>query len=187
LLDELAEEYGHQEAGEELKRVRERTKLMIQNSTAATCDYVEANRKETAINFVLDAFNGKVDSILASVKRDNYGTLEQKIRDAFQVVNNNGKAFRNAVITEEYLGVRLLELRWAVAANELRWLEREEQRLIKERIREEEKARREYEKAIRETEREKSCLRKQLKKRRKRWKGLGSPEGEIRGKTPRTQ
>ena len=167
LLDELAEEYGHQEAGEELKKVRERTRMMIQNGTAATCDYVEANRKETAINFVLDAFNGKVDSILASVKRDNYGTLEQKVRDAFQVVNNNGKAFRNAVITEEYLGVRLLELRWAVAANELKWLEREEQRLIKERIREEEKARREYEKAIRETEREEELLKKAIEKAQK--------------------
>ena len=31
---------------------------MINNGTSAKCDYVEANRKEIAINFILDAFNG---------------------------------------------------------------------------------------------------------------------------------
>ena len=82
LLDDLAEEFGHTEAGEKLKFSREKTRLMINNGTSAKCDYVEANRKEIAINFILDAFNGKVDSILSKVKKDNYGTLEQKIKDA---------------------------------------------------------------------------------------------------------
>ena len=68
LLDDLAEEYGFLEAGQELKNARERTRQMVKNMTAATCDYVEANRRETAIRFVVDAFNGKVDSILTPVK-----------------------------------------------------------------------------------------------------------------------
>ncbi len=38
---------------------------MVQAGTAASCDYVEVNRRETAIRFVLDAFNGKVASALA--------------------------------------------------------------------------------------------------------------------------
>ncbi|NRX08095.1 hypothetical protein DFH81_005449 [Clostridium beijerinckii] len=41
---------------------------MVENGLAAKCDYVENNRKTTAINFVTDAFNGKVDTILSTVK-----------------------------------------------------------------------------------------------------------------------
>lgn len=128
---------------------------------------MEQNRKETAINFVLDAFNGKVDSILSKVKKDNYGILEQKIKDSFQVVNNNGKAFRNAEITNEYLDSRLDELKWAVITQELKWQEKEEQRIIREQIREEEKARREYEKAIKEAEKEEQLLKKLIEKAQK--------------------
>lgn len=167
LLDDLADEFGHTEAGEKLKAAREKTRLMIKNHTAAKCDYVEANRKETAINFVVDAFNGKVDSILSKVKKDNYGTLEQKIKDAFQVVNNNGVAFRNAAITKEYEAARIEELKWAVIAQELKWEEQEEQRRIKEQIREEEKAKREYEKAIKEAQKEEETLKRLIEKAQK--------------------
>lgn len=167
LLDDLAEEFGHTEAGEKLKFSREKTRLMIKNGTSAKCEYVEANRKETAINFILDAFNGKVDSILSKVKKDNYGTLEQKIKDAYQVVNNNGKAFRNAIITQEYLNARIDELKWAVIAQELKWEEQEEQRRIKEQIREEEKARRDFERAIKEAQKEEETLKKLIEKAQK--------------------
>ena len=42
--------------------------------------YVEQNRRNTAINFVLDAFNGRVDSILSKVKHNNFGKLSQEIK-----------------------------------------------------------------------------------------------------------
>jgi len=167
LLDDLAAEFGHVEAGIKLKDSREYTRKLIKNNKAATCDYVENNRRSTAINFVLDAFNGKVDSILSKVKKDNFGTLEQKIRDAFQIVNNNGKAFKDAVITKEYLDARLAELKWAVVANELKWQEQEEQRIIREQIREEEKARRELEKAIKESQKEEETLKRLIEKAQK--------------------
>lgn len=167
LLDDLAEEFGHTEAGEKLKFSRERSKMMVKNGTAGMCDYVEANRKEIAINFVLDAFNGKVDSILSKAKKDNYGILEQKINDSFQVVNNNGKAFRNAIITPAYLQSRLDELKWAAVAQELKWREQEEQRKIKEQIREEEKARRDFEKAMREAQKEEETLKKLIERAQK--------------------
>ena len=167
LLDDLSEEFGHTDAGQNLKTARERNNSLVRTKLAATCNYVEQNRKETAINFVLDAFNGKVDSILSKVKKDNYGILEQKIKDSFQVVNNNGKAFRNAEITHEYLDSRLDELKWAVITQELKWQEKEEQRIIREQIREEEKARREYEKAIKEAEKEEQLLKKLIEKAQK--------------------
>jgi DNA repair exonuclease SbcCD ATPase subunit len=164
LLDDLAEDFGYKEAGAELKKARDVTKAMIRSETAATCQYVEANRRDTAINFVLDAFNGKVDSILSRVKHDNAGTLEQEIRDAFALVNLNGKAFRDACIMEPYLAARLNELKWAAKAQQLRIDEREEQRRLKEQIREEEKAKREYEREMRENARDQEVLRAAMEK-----------------------
>lgn len=167
LLDELAEEFGFAEAGQKLKAARERAREMTKTGLAAECDYVEANRRGTAIEFVLDAFNGKVDTILSAVRHDNLGTMQEKIRDAFTLVNHNGRAFRNARIQSEYLATRLAELKWAVIAQELKLRDREEQRLLKERIREEERAQREYERAMKEAEKEEEALRRAMDKVRR--------------------
>lgn len=164
LLDELAEAYGFDEAGQQLKVARERTKLMVENDQAASCDYVERNRKDTAVRFVVDAFNGKVDSILSRSKADNYGTLEQQIRDAYSLVNFNGAAFRNAVINPQYLEARLTELKWVVAVFAVREKEKEEQRRIREQMREEEKARREIERALRDAAKEEEAIQKAMEK-----------------------
>ncbi len=166
LLDDLAEDFGHTQAGQEFKQAKERTKSMIRNGTAATCDYVENRRRDTAIDFVIDAFNGKVDSVLSRVRYDNAGTLEQEIRDAFSLVNFNGKAFRSAQVTEQFLDARLDELKWAAIVQQLKLDEREEQRRIKEQLREEEKARKEYERAIRDAAKEEDMLRRAMEKAR---------------------
>lgn len=167
LLDELAEDFGYTEAGQQLKIARENTARMVKAGTAATCNYVEENRRKTAIAFVIDAFNGKVDSILSKTKKDNYGTLEQRILDAYQLVNYNGKAFRDAAITPEYLSARLEELKWGVRVQELKSKAQEEQRQIREQMREEERARREYEKAIKDAAKEEEMLRKAMEKAQK--------------------
>lgn len=164
LLDQLAEDFSHKEAGENLKKLRQNNKVMIVNRQAGVCDYVDAERQKTAVDFVIDAYNGKVDSILATVRKDNYGILKQKIEDAFQLVNFNGKAFRNARISVVYHQARLEELRWAIVAQELRANELEEQRQIREQIREEEKARRDFEKAIKDAEKEEQTLKRLIEK-----------------------
>lgn len=164
LLDELAEDFGHKEAGENLKKLRQNNKQMIISRQAGICDYMDESRRITAIDFVIDAYNGKVDSILSSVKKDNFGTLKQKMDDAFHLVNFNGQAFRNARISEVYHSARVEELKWAVVAQELKWQEQEEQRQIREQIREEEKARKEYEKAIKEAEKEEFTLKRLIEK-----------------------
>ncbi len=166
LLDELAADFGHVAAGESLRAAREQTRRMIEGGLAAACDYAEANRRETAIRFAVDAFNGRVDAILSRVRHDNYGTLEQEIRDAFSLVVHNGEAFRNARILPAYLDARISELRWAVVVQELKLKEREEQRRIQEQIREEEKARRDYERAMQEAAKEEEIIRKAMEKAR---------------------
>jgi hypothetical protein len=160
LLDDLADDVGYSEAGQQLKATRARIKKMVKDGEAAKCDYAENNRRETAIRFVTDAFNGKVDSILTRVKSDNAGTLQQQIKDAFTLVNGNGEAFRNARINEQYLQARLEELKWACIAHAIKKDEQEEQRRIKERIREEEKAKREYDRAIKAAAKEEDAMRK---------------------------
>lgn len=164
LLDELADEFGYTEAGQKLKEARALSARMVKDGVAANCSYVEDYRRITAIQFVIDAFNGKVDSILSKVKHDNYGVLEQKIKDAYQLVNKNGAPFRNAHILPGYLDARLDELKWAVIAQELRKKDAEEQRALRERIREEEKVRREYERAQKEAAKEEAMLQKAMEK-----------------------
>lgn len=199
LLDELAEEFGYTEAGQNLDKARRKTALLIRYGRAGICEYAESNGEKTpsgklgsifslvrkpepeksknendgaseeelnkiAVNFIVDAFNGKVDSILSRTKKDNFGKLEREIKDAYNLVNMNGEACRGARITEDYLKSRLEELRWAVVCSELKAREKEEQRRIREQMREEEKARREYERAQKEAQKEEAMLRKAMEK-----------------------
>jgi len=162
VLDELAEEFAHKDAGNQLKIARAHTRIVIKEGRGAACDYTDETRQEGAKRFVVDAFIGKTDSILSRVKHDNYGKLEQEIRDAFDVVNFGGKAFREARVTRELLDARLAELKWGAIARELKRIEQEEQRQLREQIREEQKARREYEKAMKEAAREEAVLREAM-------------------------
>ncbi len=159
VLDDLATDFGHTEAGEALKAAREHSRRMVEQKQAAACNYVETDRRDRANRFVVDAFNGRVDAILSRTKHDNYGTLEQELRDAFSLVNLNGLAFRDARILPAYLDARLTELKWAVVVQELKLKAREEQRRIQEQMREEEKVRRERERAIQEAQKEEDVRR----------------------------
>lgn len=176
ILDDLAEEFSWAEAGERLKSARAFTRTLIVDRKAATCDYVDNDKHNTAIKFVTDAFNGKVDSALSKVKYDNYGTIKQQIEDAFNVVNYTGVAFRNARISEIYLNARLDELKWAVATNELKKIEQDEQRRIKELMREEERAQREIQKAIDAAEKEEKILKKAMEEARRQIESANEEE-----------
>ena len=113
ILDELAKEAAHTDAGQKLKAARTYSRQMVRDDGAATCDYGDEERSEMAANFVLDAFNGKAEAILSDVKTDNIGTLIQKLQDAYLLVNEQGVAFRNARILPNYLKARLEDWNWA--------------------------------------------------------------------------
>jgi len=169
ILDSWAEEYGFHEVGQKLKVAREVVRIMEKNRTAASCEYAEANRRETAINFVVDAFRGKVESIKSRIKKDNFGTLRKEITDAFALVNFNGKAFREARITDEYLDAIQNELKWAAELHRLREADKEEQRQIRDKIREEEKAKRDYERAIKQARRDEEMLKRAMEEIRQKY------------------
>lgn len=163
IIENLMEEYDFKEAGQKLNQTKKLIKSLLANSQAADCSYVEDYRRRTAIEFVLDAFNGKVDSIMSQVKSHNYDKLEEQIIDAYNIVNHNGKAFRDAHITKAYLDATLEQLKWATIAQKIKQEDREEQRRIKEQIREEERAKREYEKARKDAEKEERLIQKAMK------------------------
>ena len=176
VLDELAEEYGFHKAGERLKIARDRTRVMEKGGLAATCKYPEGWKRDYAISFVLGAFNGKVDSILARLKPANQGKLIQEIKDVYALANHNGEVFKNARIHEEYLEARLEELKWAVAVQRVKEKEREEQRAIREQIRDEEKARKEIERAIKQAEREEETITRAIDRTRQEYESANAED-----------
>ena len=151
--------FGHDAAGQDLKSARALSARMVEQGEAATCDYAEANRRRTAIQFVIHAFNGEVDSILSKVMSDNSGTLAQKIRDASSTVNQDGTAFRNARILPAYLDARLAELDSAVRMREFVQKVRDEQRAERERMRDEQKAEQERQEKLRAAARDEELKR----------------------------
>jgi cellobiose-specific phosphotransferase system component IIB len=169
LLDDLAAEYGYDAAGQSLASAREQCKRMVEQGQAATCEYVEASRRNTAIQFVIHAFNGSVDATLSRVKSDNYGILEQRIKDCYSIVNRDGSAFRNARILPAYLDARLAELKWAVVVQELAQRDREEQRYLREQERDRLKAEQERLRTLQEAEKEKELTRVAVEEAEKRF------------------
>lgn len=163
LLDDLAEDYEHEEAGRQLKIVREQVKALIRDGKAADCDYKEATRRQKSIEFVLDAFNGKAETILAKVNKDNYGVMKKKLEDAYQLVNYNGKPFKNARILPRYADLYQAQLKYSIQVRELKQRDKDEQRRIKAEMREEERVQRELKKAQQQALKEEKIILKAVK------------------------
>jgi len=176
VLDELATEFGYSNAGQKLRLARERTRLMRENGAAATCGYTEGWKKDHALKFVLNTFDGKVDTILSRVRPGNQGKLIQEIKDACALVNKDGEVYKNARIEKEYLDSRLEEVKWAAAVQSLKEKAREEQRAIREQMKEEERARKEIERAIKQAEREEVLVNQAIAKIRKQFEQASEAE-----------
>ena len=162
VLDDVAIEFGLEAAAERYQAARLIMARLIAEQRAAQCDYVEEQRKIFAIRFVVDAFNGRVDTILSRARASNQAVLEEEIREAHNMVNLNGQAFKNARITDTFLEARLDELRWACALDQLRQERREEEREVRERLRDEEIARRQRDRAMKEAMKEEESKRQAL-------------------------
>ncbi len=158
LLDELAREMAHTKEADQLKAAREKSRQMVRDNSAAACDATDGARAQLAANLLLDAFNGKVEAALSSVKTDNIGTLKKKLEDAFELVNEHGAAFHHARIQPKYLAARLLELKWSVLVQQKKAEAREEQRRVKDQMREEAKAQREFDRIEREAKQQRQTL-----------------------------
>lgn len=117
------------------------------------------------MKLVLRAFNGECDAALAKVAWNNISKMEERVRKLFDAINKLGTVLQVS-IAEEFLELKLDELRLTYEYEEKRHEEREEQRRIREQMREEEKAQREMEKAREEAEREEARFETALEKAR---------------------
>ena len=152
ILDQLAEEYGYDKAARNLKESRNRTRDLVRKGLAVASGLIDPQQNEAAKDFLVDAFNGRVDAVLEKVKNENYGVLKKMVKDIYEVVNESGRCFSNTEITEDYLQSRQEEIKWAVKVFQIREQEKEEQRRLKEQERDEAIAQRENEKDEKEAE-----------------------------------
>ena len=114
---------------------------------------------------LLRAFNGECDAAVAKATWNNASKMEERIRKAFDAINDLGDVMKISISTQ-YRDLMLSELRLEHELEEKKRAILEEQRRIREQMREEERAQREAEKAQAEAEAEESRSEKALEKAR---------------------
>jgi Domain of unknown function (DUF4041)/T5orf172 domain len=165
-----AEEYKQR-----LDQIRIQQKEMLRKNKAAVCETewsvsgsLKEGRKMTNnfLKLVLRAFNGECDSAIIKVKYNNIQVMENRIRKTFDELNKLSQT-THCEITTYFLELKLEELWLTHEYQEKKYQEQEEQRIIREQMREEEKALRELEKAKQDAEREERRYQEALEKARR--------------------
>lgn len=158
----------------QLELLNENEKDMVRSDKAIVCDTEWSvsgskaeGRKMTKQNhkLMLRAFNGECDAALAKVRWDNAIKMEERIQKSFETINKSGEVNRSH-ITNQFLDLKVKELRLTFEYQEKIKQEKDEQRQIQEEMREEEKARREIERAKEDAEKEEARYQKALEKAR---------------------
>jgi hypothetical protein len=135
---------------------------LIKDKRAAVCSIewtVNGSKSEgkkqinQTLKLMLRAFNGECDAAVSKVKYNNVYVMESRIKKAYEAVNSLAQV-QQCSIAAEYLNLKLQELYLAHEYQDKVQQEKEEQRAIREQMREEEIARRELEKAQQDAERE---------------------------------
>jgi hypothetical protein len=155
-----------------LEEIRDRQKDMLKSKAAAIArtewtvnGSVAEGRKQNnqTLKLMLRAFNGECDAAVAKVNYKNVNVMEARIAKAWEAINGLASV-QQCEITKAYLDLKLQELYLSHEYEEKVQAEKEEQRRIKEQMREEEIAIREIEKAKQEAEREEQRYAEALRK-----------------------
>jgi hypothetical protein len=158
-----------------LEEVREKGKRLIQEEKAAICTQewsvngsASEGKKQTKryIKLMLRAFNGECEALIADVRWNNIGRMEERLQKSFEAINKLGETHTSS-ITQQYMKLKLDELRLAFEYQDKLHQEKEEQKRIQEQIREEEKAQKEIEKALKDSEDEENRYSKALEQAKK--------------------
>ncbi|WP_437917079.1 DUF4041 domain-containing protein [Sorangium sp. So ce302] len=155
-----------------LEHIRDRQKQMLKDKSAATCSTVwtvdgsvtEGRRQiNQTLKLIVRAFNGESDAAIARVSYKNVNVMESRIKKSWEAINGLVEV-QQCEIATAYLDLKLQELYLAFEYQEKIQAEKEEQRRIREQMREEEVAQRELEKARLEAEREEQRYEEALRK-----------------------
>ncbi len=159
---------------DKLDEIRKEQKLMIKEKSAIICPTewtVDGNKAkgrrmtDRQIKLMVRAFNGECDSIIQKVRYNNYYSIEKRIQAAYKAINKLGEP-NNCSVQTNYLNLKLDELKLVHEYADKRQIEMEEQRRIRDQMRDEERALREIEKAQQEAEKEEQRYQKALDKAR---------------------
>lgn len=169
--------YGFASSERYKKAISENTKRqreMLSDKIAAICSMTwtiegsaEKGRKhvEKTLSLMLRAFNGECDSAISKVKATNFQTMENRIQKSFEAINKLG-SLQGCRLSDEFRALRIEELRLEHEHALKIQVEREEQRAIREEMRQQAIAQRELERAQEEAEREERQYETALEKAR---------------------
>jgi len=130
-----------------LDGVRERQKTMIKNGQAASGNQdwqVNGNKAEgrklvnDMTKLVIRSFNNEADYCVDNVKFNNIELGEKRIRKSFETCNRLGRVM-TVRLCDEYLGLKLDELRLAHEYQIKKQEEKEEAKRVREELREQQK------------------------------------------------
>lgn len=167
-----------------LAEIRERQKQLAKDNKAVlskTTWTIGGKQKEgekltgNIIKLMVRAFNGECDAMIEEVKFSNVVKYEEKIQRSKQSIDKLTDFF-GCSITDEYMNLKIEELRLVYEYVEKKEAEKEEQRQIKEQMREEEKVRRELEKAQEDAAKEEKRYQEALDKARKEMENASGAE-----------
>ncbi len=148
-------------------QIIDKRKALIKENRAIYCN------DKTFAKVLLRCFNGETEGLINKVKWNN---IEQ-IKVRFDKLRANLEKIGNCRIFEDYYNLMTQELILEHEYNLKKQEEKEEQRAMREALREEEKARKDYEKAQEDAERKEMLYVKDLAKIEKEF---NSSEGEKR-------
>jgi hypothetical protein len=157
-----------------LEKLRDQERLLVKSGQASTCpihwsvggsgkDGERMTKQYTKI--MLRAFNAECEAALANVSWNNITKMEERIRKAFDAINELGGVMKMS-ITSKYLQLKVDELRLSFELEDKKHIEKEVQKQIREKMREEEKTQQEIEKVKEESEASEAIYEKSLSKAR---------------------
>lgn len=145
-----------------INQIREQQKEKIKNDKAIIChtswtangSHKEGERMTNKYKkLMLRAFNNECETILLNVKWNNIDKMEARLEKAFTDINKFGENY-NIDIQLAFLKLKKEELWLTYEYEQKKYEEKEEQKRIKEQIREEEKRAKEIERKKKEIEEE---------------------------------
>lgn len=160
---------------EKISELRAQQKDAIRQKTAAICQTewtVMGSKSEGKkmisrnLKLIIRAFNGECDAAILKVNWNNVSKMKERINRAFIALNKLGEP-NHIEITNSYLRLKLNELYAVYEYQEKRYQEKEEQRRIREQMREEERVQKEIEKEKRDAEQDEKRYQKAMEKAKK--------------------
>lgn len=113
------------------------------------------------VKLILRSFNNECDASIISVKFNNVNSIEKKIIKAYETLNKLGTRM-TIQISQQYLQLKLQELYLSYEYQVQKQREKEEQKLIREQMREEARLLKEIEEAKQKLEKEERHFKKAL-------------------------